>query len=164
MENDKLQTTASLLFRNFIFTVLQPGLVAGVIPYYILRGRSDALEKPLHFHMYAGLLVMGVGLIIMLRCIIQFALEGMGTLSPADPTERLVVRGLYQYSRNPMYVGVTMILIGEAILTQSTSLWIYSAIVFTCFNLFIIFREERRLQRDFGEEYKLYCRRVRRWI
>jgi protein-S-isoprenylcysteine O-methyltransferase Ste14 len=164
MESDKLPTTTSLLFRNFIFTVLQPGLVAGVIPYYMVRGRVDALEKPFHFHLYAGLLLLVVGLIVMLRCIIQFALEGMGTLSPADPTKRLVVRGLYQYSRNPMYVGVTMILTGEAILTQSASLWIYLAIVFICFNLFIIFREEPRLRRDFGEEYNVYSRKVRRWI
>lgn len=164
METQEQESTASLLLRNLIFTVLQPGLVAGVIPYYILGGELRALETPWQFHTYAGLFILAIGLVIMLRCILQFALEGKGTLSPVDPTRRLVVRGLYRYSRNPMYVGVMMILVGEAIATESTSLWIYLAIVFIAFNLFIFLHEEPRLRKDFGEEYILYCRNVRRWI
>lgn len=164
MKTGKKESTASLLFRNFIFTILQPGLVAGLIPYYIVGGNINVLKIPLAFYQYAGLIVFATGFLIMLRCILQFALEGKGTLSPADPTKRLVNRGLYRYSRNPMYVGVMLILIGEAILTQSVSLWIYLTIVFICFNLFILLREEPRLRRDFGDDYILYCRKVRRWM
>jgi protein-S-isoprenylcysteine O-methyltransferase Ste14 len=156
-------STASLLLRNLIFTVLQPGLVAGVIPYYIVRGELS-LETPWPLHTYFGIGILVVGLIIMLRCILQFALEGKGTLSPVDPTRRLVVRGLYRYSRNPMYVGVMMILIGEAIVAQSGSLWIYLTIIFIGFNLFIMLHEEPRLKKDFGEEYLFYCKSVRRWL
>lgn len=157
------ESTASLLLRNLIFTVLQPGLVAGVIPYYILGGEIK-LETPWEFHTYAGVIVFVIGLIIMLRCIAQFAWEGKGTLSPIDPTKRLVVRGLYHRSRNPMYVGVMLILIGEAIATQSVALWVYLGIIFLAFNLFIRLHEEPRLRKDFGEEYLLYCSKVRRWL
>ena len=163
MDVQQQESTASLLLRNLVFTVLQPGLVAVVIPYYILDGETN-LERPWQLHTYLGIIVFALGLIVMLRCILQFALEGKGTLSPIDPTKRLVVRGLYRYSRNPMYVGVMMILIGEAIITKSATLWIYLSIIFLAFNLFIMLREEPRLRKVFGEEYLLYCQKTRRWI
>ena len=163
MDVQQQESTTSLLLRNLVFTVLQPGLVAVVIPYYILDGETT-LEKPWQLHTYLGIIVFALGLIVMLRCILQFALEGKGTLSPIDPTKRLVVRGLYRYSRNPMYVGVMMILIGEAIITKSATLWIYLSIIFLAFNLFIMLHEEPRLRKVFGEEYLLYCQKTRRWI
>lgn len=160
---EKEESMASLLLRNLIFTVLQPGLVAGVIPYYLLDGKTN-LEAPWQLHTYLGIIVFGLGLVITLRCILQFAFEGKGTLSPIDPTKRLVVRGLYRYSRNPMYVGVMMILIGEAIVAQSVTLWIYLAIIFLAFNVFIMLHEEPRLRKIFGDEYLLYCEKTRRWF
>ena len=163
MDVEQQESTASLLLRNLIFTALQPGLVAGVIPYYILDGEITP-QTPWTLHTYGGLVLISLGLIIMFRCVLQFVWEGKGTLSPIDPTRRLVVRGLYRYSRNPMYVGVMLILIGEAIVIQSSALWIYLAIIFSAFNLFILIHEEPRLKRDFGQEYRLYCKKVRRWI
>lgn len=163
MDIQQQESTASLLLRNLIFTVLQPGLVVGVVPYYILGGELP-LSKPWQFHTYGAFIVIVIGLIIMLRCIVQFASEGKGTLSPIDPTKRLVVRGLYRYSRNPMYVGVMMILVGEAIVTASPSLWIYLSIIFLAFNLFIMLHEEPRLRKDFGDDYLRYCEKVRRWL
>jgi len=155
----------SLLLRNLFFTILQPGLVAGLIPYWILGDKvNSTLVQPLQFYHYAGAIIFLMGLVIMLSCIISFAVEGRGTLSPADPTKRLVITGLYKFSRNPMYVGVTMILIGEAIFFQSLNLWIYLLFVFIAFNVFILLHEEPRLRKDFGEEYKRYCEKARRWI
>ena len=63
-----------------------------------------------------------------------------------------------------MYVGVILILIGEAIFFQSANLWVYLLFVFVGFNIFVIHIEEPRLRKDFGEEYNLYCQKVRRWI
>jgi protein-S-isoprenylcysteine O-methyltransferase Ste14 len=100
----------------------------------------------------------------MINCIVNFAIKGKGTLSPADPTKELVTGGLYRFSRNPMYIGVMMILIGEAIFFQSFSLWIYSLVVFIGFNIFILVHEEPRLRKAFGDDYNNYCRKVRRWI
>jgi protein-S-isoprenylcysteine O-methyltransferase Ste14 len=75
-----------------------------------------------------------------------------------------VVKGIYQYSRNPMYIGVMLALIGELIFSRSISLLMYAGFVFIMFNLFIFFVEEPRLRRDFGEIYLAYCKRVKRWI
>jgi len=155
----------SLLLRNLIFTILQPGLVAGLIPFWLLREKANGIfVQRFQFYHYSGAMVFVVGLIIMLSCIISFAVKGRGTLSPADPTRKLVITGLYRFSRNPMYVGVMLILIGEAIFFQSDSLLIYLLVVFITFNIFILLREEPRLRKDFGEEYSRYCEQVRRWI
>ncbi|HEV8080565.1 MAG TPA: isoprenylcysteine carboxylmethyltransferase family protein [Chitinophagaceae bacterium] len=155
----------SLLLRNLFFTIVQPGLVAGLIPFWILGTKAKNLFTN-HFglYQYAGVIVFIIGLIVMLHCILNFAIKGRGTLSPADPTKQLVITGLYKYSRNPMYVGVMLILIGEAIYFQSINLWIYLLVIFIAFNIFILLHEEPRLRRDFGEEYTTYCKKVRRWI
>lgn len=155
----------SLLLRNLFFTILQPGLVAGLFPYWILGNQfAKGFAGPFDWHKYMAILVFAAGFLIMIACILQFAVEGRGTLSPIDPTKRLVIKGLYKYSRNPMYVGVVLILIAETVFFTSRSLLIYSAFIFLCFNLFVILVEEPRLRRDFGSGYSSYCKKVRRWI
>jgi protein-S-isoprenylcysteine O-methyltransferase Ste14 len=155
----------SLFLRNLFFTILQPGVVAVLVPYWILRNRgAGLLPESWGFSNYAGLLLMAVGWSIALACIVRFATEGEGTLSPLDPTKKLVVHGLYRYSRNPMYVGVTTVLAGEALFWWSRPLAIYAVVVFLGFNLFILLHEEPRLKREFGSEYDSYRSTVRRWI
>ncbi len=155
----------SLFLRNLFFTILQPGVVAGLIPLWIIDFNTDMIySETWRWQHYASAIVFVVGFIIMLWCIVSFAVKGRGTLSPADPTKNLVITDLYRFSRNPMYVGVVLMLIGEAVFFQSNSLWIYSIVVFLMFNIFIVLVEEPRLRRDFGEEYNLYCKNVRRWI
>jgi protein-S-isoprenylcysteine O-methyltransferase Ste14 len=154
-----------LLFWNLIFTILQPGIVVLLIPWLILGSRvRDVLNSEFQHYQYLGIVAFITGLVIMGDCILRFAIQGKGTLSPADPTRKLVIKGLYRYSRNPMYIGVLLMITGEAIIFDSTSLWIYLGIVFAAFNVFILFVEEPRLKRDFGEEYEIYRGSVRRWV
>jgi protein-S-isoprenylcysteine O-methyltransferase Ste14 len=154
----------SLLIRNLVFTILQPGIVAGLIPYLVVR---DQFRQKLSFQqpqLIVSLLVFMIGFAAMIYCIYQIAVDGRGTLSPFDRTQKLVIKGLYRFSRNPMYVGVIGMLIGESIFFQGYLLWIYTLLVFILFNGFIFFIEEPRLKKDFGEDYLNYCRKVRRWI
>lgn len=154
----------SLFLRNLFFTLLQPGIVAALIPFLILK--VDPPQPYISFeiyHFFGGLFFL-IGLFVMLKCINRFASEGKGTLSPADPTQELVLGGLYRYSRNPMYVGVLFILLGEAFVFRQISLIAYTLIVFAGFDLFIKLIEEPRLKKDFGEKYEVYCEKVRRWI
>jgi protein-S-isoprenylcysteine O-methyltransferase Ste14 len=154
----------SLAIRNIIFTILHPGLVAGLVPFTILRGRSAGGLTNSGLLRYVGVFLFSVGLILLLSCIVNFAAKGKGTLSPLDTTKKLVVSGMYRFSRNPMYVGVTLMLIGEAVFFSSGILWIYTAAVFLAFNIFIVLHEEPRLKRDFGNEYLEYQKSVRRWF
>jgi protein-S-isoprenylcysteine O-methyltransferase Ste14 len=155
----------SLLLRNLLFTILQPGLIVGLIPYLLLRYTGEAsFPNSWTLSRIAGAFLLIPGLLILISCILRFMTEGKGTISPLDPTKKLVARGLYRYSRNPMYLGAMLVLIGEAVFWESLILAGYAVVVFIAFNLFIIFHEEPRLKRDFGAEYEAYLRKVRRWL
>jgi protein-S-isoprenylcysteine O-methyltransferase Ste14 len=97
-------------------------------------------------------------------CIWEFARRGRGTLAPVDPPKTLVVQGLYRYVRNPMYVSVTTIVLGEALLTGSRALLAYWAVWFLAVNLFVIGYEEPTLHRRFGPAYERYRATVGRWV
>jgi protein-S-isoprenylcysteine O-methyltransferase Ste14 len=140
-------------------------MVAGLIPYLLEQEKwQRVFSQPLDAQSFSSVTLFIAGLTIMLYCIFKFASEGKGTLSPADPTRELVVSGLYKFSRNPMYIGVMLMLIAESLFLQSRTLWIYTFCVFLGFNLFVVLHEEPRLRKDFGESYLEYCRRVRRWL
>jgi len=94
----------------------------------------------------------------------DFAANGRGTLAPVDPPRTLVVRGLYRYVRNPMYVGVMTILLGESLFFASTTLLRYAIGCFVAFHLFIMLYEEPTLRSKFGESYITYCSAVNRWL
>ena len=152
-----------LLLRSIFFTFLQPGTVAVLIPYWLIssRGASFSARQPLR---YAGLPLMAIGAAGLLWCIWNFFAAGRGTISPIDPPRHLVVRGLYRYVRNPMYVALVTILIGEAIFFLSVPVLIEAAIFFVLANLFVRFYEEPALRRKFGESYEEYSQTVGRWI
>src|ERR1700730_1662517 len=115
-----------LTLRSIFFTVLLPGTVTVVIPYFIISdGRIDHPGSRTLWS-YLGLLPSGIGAGILFRCIWDFAVTGRGTLAPVAPPKHLVVRGLYRYVRNPMYVGVISILLGESLFFGSLSLLCYA--------------------------------------
>lgn len=152
-----------LLLRSLLWTVLLPGMIAGFVPWRyfgVSRVRLD-LSSPAHL---LGLMIVALGVALLGACIWEFARRGRGTLSPVDPPKELVVQGLYRYLRNPMYVGVSLIILGEALLARSTALVIYWAFFFTMANLFIRFYEEPTLRAQFGESYDRYTRQVGRWL
>jgi protein-S-isoprenylcysteine O-methyltransferase Ste14 len=157
--------TLSLFFRNLFFTLLQPGLVAGFIPWYLLKDSWKGLVyRALDWNYFLGGGLALLGCCMLFYCIWNFAVVGRGTLSPADPTTTLVISGLYRYSRNPMYIGVLLMLTGEAIFSGAAVLGYYALFVFVLFHGFIILFEEPRLRRDFGAAYIAYCQKTRRWV
>lgn len=104
------------------------------------------------------------GILLYFRCAWGFAVVGSGTPAPIDPPKTLVVAGPYRYMRNPMYVGVLLILLGEALFFESAGLLLYTAFMFALFQLFIVLYEEPTLWRRFGDSYERYRSRVPRWL
>lgn len=158
-------TTASigLALRSLLWTFLFPGVFAGYLPWRFFgldRVQVDWAD-PIHL---AGVMLVALGAALLGACIFEFARSGRGTLSPVDPPRHLVVRGLYRYVRNPMYLSVTTIVLGEGLLTRSVALAIYWAVWFLCVNLFVMGYEEPTLRDQFGDSYDEYTRRVPRWI
>ena len=105
-----------------------------------------------------------MGLPMVLDSFARFAIQGLGTPAPVLPTRHLVVTGLYRHVRNPMYVAVVTILIGEAIFFLSVPVLIEAGIFFILANLFVMGYEEPALRRKFGESYEEYLQTVGRWI
>jgi protein-S-isoprenylcysteine O-methyltransferase Ste14 len=152
-----------LLLRSIFFTFLLPGTVTVLIPYWILS--SGAGISPEHEALrYFGFPPIVIGAAGLLWCIWEFFSEGRGTLAPVDPPRHLVVRGLYRYVRNPMYVSVVMILIGEASLFMLTRVLLEAVVFVVLAYLFVVFYEEPILRRQFGESYERYVQNVGRWI
>jgi len=156
-------TSIGLALRSILWTLLLPGLFAGYVPWRFFG--LARVQLSFHNHVqWLGLLGVGLGAALLVTCIWEFARSGRGTLSPVDPPRELVVRGLYRYVRNPMYLSVTVIVFGEFLLTGSRGLLLYWAIWFVGINLFVMGYEEPTLRRRFGESYERYTRDVRRWL
>src|SRR4051812_28997094 len=152
-----------LAARSLLFLVLIPGTVAGYIPWRFLHAR-DQLSMPdlsVSTALAAGLALLGI--CVLLRCVWDFLVAGRGTLAPFDPPKLLVVRGLYRFTRNPMYNGVVAVLLGEAWFFRSTALLQYAVLVLVIFHLMVVVYEEPVLEAQFGETYRAYRTAVPRW-
>ena len=149
-----------LFFKNFVFTLLVPGTVAVYLPLQIAAGGPTSNGAVLAL----GYAVLAAGAAIYAWCVWDFATFGRGTPAPIDAPKKLVVRGLYRYVRNPMYVGVLTTICGWALVFRSTALVVYAAIVWACFNLFVVTYEEPHLRAQFGVDYDAYRARVGRWL
>jgi protein-S-isoprenylcysteine O-methyltransferase Ste14 len=147
-----------------VFTVLVPGTVTVVVPYLLLRPDGTGSPGSLGVFRYAGFIPIVLGGLTYFWCAWDFVVAGRGTPAPLDPPKELVVRGPYRYVRNPMYVGVASILLGESILFESSAILVYTAVVGCCFSLFVVFYEEPTLKRQFGSSYDRYLKAVPRWF
>ena len=153
-----------VLFKTLIFTILVPGTVTVIVPWALVSKYPARLPVELALLRYGGGILIVVGAIIYLRCAWDFSTAGYGTPAPIAPPEKLVVRGFYRFTRNPMYVGVTTVLIGEFVLTSSLVQFAYAWIVFVIVRTFVVYYEEPNLRRRFGEPYERYCATVPRWF
>jgi protein-S-isoprenylcysteine O-methyltransferase Ste14 len=150
-----------LLAKVVIFTILVPGTIVAAIPYSLLREDPAPHPGPLGL---LGMLPLALGVVFYLWCAWDFASAGRGTPAPIDPPRILVARGLYRVVRNPMYVGVLLILIGESMVFSSLVILQYTLVVWLMFHAFVVFYEEPTLRKKFGAAYEEYCRSVSRWI
>ena len=152
-----------LWLRTVLFTILVPGAELVLFPLVVVQwGIGPRLE--LGPARYAGLMPLGVGLVIILRCFVDFVRRGRGTPAPYDPPRELVIAGLYRYVRNPQYVGVVLVLVGEALLSGRVVLFAYAALMAVGYHLFVRYYEEPTLGRLFGEPYARYRATVPRWL
>jgi protein-S-isoprenylcysteine O-methyltransferase Ste14 len=150
------------LLKTLLFTILVPGTVAVGIPYLLLGGfPAPAPPGPLA---WLGLLCLIGGTSIYFLCAWEFAVRGLGTPAPIAPTKFLVVSGLHRYVRNPMYLGVALVILGEAALFRAPHIAAYAAVMLSIAHLFVVFYEEPTLHRQFGDLYEQYRRTVPRWI
>lgn len=152
-----------LVLENLIFTVVVPGTVAILIPRAILGRQADPSWDVGAWRL-SGIGAMALGALIYFRCLWDFTWTGRGTPTPIDATRALVATGLYRWVRNPMYIGVGLVILGQAILFQSLALLGYALLAFVVWHLVVLLYEEPSLKARFGASYEDYLRTVPRWI
>jgi len=149
------------LIRTLLFTIVVPGTMTVLIPRWLLGPRAQPVWTDWHA---TGAVLIAAGALLYLWCAWHFAMRGRGTPGPWDAPKKLVVSGPYRYVRNPMYVGVGAVVLGECVLFASVPVLQFFFIGAVVVNGFIFFYEEPVLRSTFGAQYEEYCRHVRRWI
>jgi protein-S-isoprenylcysteine O-methyltransferase Ste14 len=146
----------ALLLKLLAFMIAAPGTITLWLPLFLLfpeiRHRPIAWGAPT---LGAGLLI-GLGITGYIWCALDFVFAGKGTPAPIDPPKLVVVRGLYRFTRNPMYVSVLILLTGESLFFRSVALLEYAAVVAIGFHLFVVFYEEPALRKRMGTSYQEY--------
>jgi len=149
------------LLLTAVFVVFGgPGIIVVYLPAAITRWQMTS-------HVWLqlqALALFSLGLLPLAESIVRFVRVGCGTLSPTHPTENLVITGFYRYVRNPMYLGVLLLIAAQAALFASRSLLLYLAAVAIAFHIFVVLYEEPTLRRKYGASYIEFCHKVPRWI
>jgi protein-S-isoprenylcysteine O-methyltransferase Ste14 len=143
-----------------VFLVVAPGVAAGLVPWLLTGWETNAIWVPLKV---LGGLTIAAGLAALLHAFARFVVEGVGTPAPPAPPERLVVGGLYRYVRNPMYLAVEGIILGQALLLGQLVLVPYAALFAAAVAPFVYGYEQPTLTRRFGSEYEAYRAAVPAW-
>jgi protein-S-isoprenylcysteine O-methyltransferase Ste14 len=154
------RTSAAL--GSFVFLLVMPGTVAGLVPALITGWRRP--DDPAAWVDAVGGVLVLVGAAVLLLAFVAFAWHGRGTPSPSAPTERLVVEGAYRHVRNPMYVAVLAVVLGQVLLFASWGLFTYLVVLGVTVNVFVHTYEEPTLREAYGASYEEFCANVPRWL
>ncbi len=155
---------AVAILGSAVFFVLAPFVLAGLIPWWITYWQFGPPFLGLELTRAIGIVLILAGLPGLINSFARFALEGLGTPAPIAPPQTLVVTGLYRYVRNPMYVSVLAIILGQAVLFGDWRLIACGALFWLACHVFVIAYEEPTLQRTFGAQYEAFRANVPRWI
>jgi protein-S-isoprenylcysteine O-methyltransferase Ste14 len=158
-----MQKTSAIL-GSAIFFVVAPFLAAGVIPWWITRWEFRPAFLDVELTRAIGVILILAGVPGVVDSFARFALQGLGTPAPLAPPQHLVVTGLYRYLRNPIYLSIVAVILGQALLFADWRLIAYGALFWFACHVFVVAYEEPTLRRTFGAEYESFCANVPRWI
>ena len=152
------------LVGTIVFVAVLPATVIAVLPWWLTRWQLGPPFLGTSLTRWLGVLLFLAALPVFVSFLSRFVWEGRGTPAPIAPTERLVVGGPFRWVRNPGYVAVTAMGVGEGLFFASPAVLVYAAVVALSFHVFVLLYEEPTLRRTYGAEYDDYCRRVPRWL
>ena len=146
---------------SFVFLVVAPGTMGVVVPWALTGWEAESPTWPLQV---LGGVLIAAGAAILLHAFARFVLEGRGTPAPVAPTEELVVGGIYRHVRNPMYLTVTAVIAGQALVLGRLGLGVYAIAFWVLTAAFVKSYEEPVLTRRYGERYRIYRDNVPAWV
>lgn len=152
------------LLGTIVFTLTIPATAIVLIPYLLTGWNLRPALFGTEATRWLGVALMVLAAPLFFRFLSGFVREGHGTPAPIAPTVHLVVGGPFQWVRNPGYVAVVSLVVGQALLLGSRPVLAYATLLAVAFHLFVVFYEEPTLLRQFGGEYEAYCRAVPRWL
>jgi protein-S-isoprenylcysteine O-methyltransferase Ste14 len=146
-----------------LFLFVAPGTVVGIVPWTLSRWTFQPPLLGWPATRWIGEALIALGVPVLLESFYRFAWHGRGTPAPPFPTQTLVVTGFYRFVRNPMYVAVVSMILGQGLLFGSVPVLSWGAGAAAAFHAFVLLYEEPKLHATYGESYAAYCRAVRRW-
>ena len=155
---------AMSILGSVLFFVAAPVVVAGLVPWWSMRWEFQPAFLGFEVTRVIGVMLIIAGIPGLVDSFARFALQGLGTPAPIAPTQNLVVTGLYRYVRNPIYIALVSVTVGQALLFGDGHLLWYGAVVWLAFHLFVVLYEEPTLRLTFGMEYETFRANVPRWI
>lgn len=152
------------ILGSVVFLFVAPGIVAGLVPWSLSQYRLDGPLLGIEASRWLGVLLLVLGGALLVETFARFALQGLGTPAPIAPTRTLVVTGSYRFVRNPMYVAVVSLILGQGLLLGNPIVLGYGLVVWLTVHLFVLTYEEPMLSSSYGTQYARYRANVRRWI
>jgi len=157
----KQEHIISILQLPFMATIVVPTII-----WFSTRGSAELFQLPAYQLMsrLSGAVILVAGLLLFYKSVVLFDKIGRGTLAPWNPTKNIVVSGLYRHVRNPMLIGVNLILLAEGLLLLSKPILIWNLVFLLINHFYFILKEEPGLRKQFGQEYEEYSAAVPRWL
>jgi len=156
-----LEHLRAILALPFMVLIVIPGIL-----WYAMRNMNfnPLADLPLILRIVMGMVLFFVGIHLFYNPVLLFIRIGKGTLAPWNPTKKLIVKGLYRYTRNPMILAVICLLFAESLLLPSTGILIWAVLFFLLNHFYFRLKEEPDLSKRFGNEYLEYKENVPRWF
>ena len=155
---------AMSILGSVLFFVAAPVVVAGLVPWWIMRWEFQPAFLGFEVTRVIGVMLIIAGIPGLVDSFARFALHGLGTPAPVAPTQNLVVTGLYRYVRNPIYVALVAVTLGQAVLFGDQRLLWYAALLWLFFHVWVLVFEEPTLEQTFGAQYEDFRANVPRWV
>ena len=149
---------------SLVFFIVAPGTILGLIPWSLTHWHIGPPFLGIEVLRWVGVALIVLGLLPLLSSFARFAWDGLGTPAPIAPPTRLVVTGFYRRVRNPIYVALLVILLGEALLFGDERVAVWGVLFWMFTFAVVVIVEEPALRQQFGTEYETYCRNVPRWL
>jgi protein-S-isoprenylcysteine O-methyltransferase Ste14 len=155
---------ALAILGSALFLAISAGIGAGLVPWWISHWDVQAPLFGFPPVRALGVLLIVLGIPVLLDSFARFALQGIGTPAPVFPTRHLVVTGFYRYVRNPIYLAVLSVILGQGMILGNVNLLAYGVLAWLSTHLFVVAYEEPTLRKTFGAEYDAFCANVPRWV
>lgn len=152
------------LVGSALFLVIAAGIGAGLVPWWISRWDVQVPLFGFPPIRVLGVILIVLGIAVVLDSFARFALQGLGTPAPVFPTLHLVVKGFYRYVRNPIYLAVVSVILGQGMILGNVNLLVYGVVAWLGTHLFVLAYEEPTLRKTFGAQYDAFCANVPRWV